>query len=107
MRRIRAGMDLSMSGSVFPVARSNAVGPGRQGGQALAGAEAQEERLNGCELQSVFQMYAVGRRQLFSNDMKMEFVLVLFHRLNLGLDVVGVEPEHEVGHINHLSKNYF
>jgi hypothetical protein len=35
--------------------------------------------------------------------MEMGFVLVFFNGIDLGLDLVGVEPEHQVGHENHLS----
>jgi hypothetical protein len=77
--------------------------PGRPGRQALAGAEAQEKRLDGRKFQDVPQVDAGGGRQIPLNDMEMGFVLILFHRVNLRLDVVGVKPEHKVGHENHLS----
>jgi hypothetical protein len=88
---------------LFDGNQAGGLPPGRPGCQALAGAEAQEERLDGRKFQDVPQVDAGGGRQIPLNDMEMGFVLILFHRVNLRLDVVGVKPKHKVGHRNHLS----
>ena len=90
--------------------RLRGTGLGRPGGdepgQSLSGAEAQGEGVDGGELQAFVQFRPDGVGQLVFYKVEMGAVVLRRDGLQLGADVVGVEPEHEVGHKNHPFKKH-
>ena len=61
--------------------------------------------MDGREFQGSVQVFHSAAIQLALQELYAKGVVAFFRKgFQLGLDVVGVEPEHEVGHINRLSK---
>lgn len=75
----------------------------RGGGQARPGAEAQQKSVDGCELLAFLQVGEEVLGQAVRHVFKAVCVFPLMDLVQLRADVVGVEPEHEVGHMYHLS----
>ena len=67
-------------------------------GKAAAGAQAQEKGLDGGEFQAFFIALQSVEAQLVMHQVKVEAVIALRGGVQLGLDIVGVKPYHEIRH---------
>ncbi|WP_040654604.1 hypothetical protein [Oscillibacter sp. 1-3] len=67
-------------------------------GWSLSGAEAQDEGVDGGELQALVQIFRDGGRQIVFDKVEMRAVVLRRNGVQLEADEVGVEPEHEAEH---------
>ena len=66
--------------------------------QARPGAQAQQEGVDGGEFQAFFIALQSVEAQLVMHQVKVEAVIALRGGVQLGLDIVGVKPYHEIRH---------
>ena len=74
----------------------------RGGGQARPGAEAQQEGVDGRELLAFLQVGEEPFGQAVYDILKVIDIFPLMDFIQLRVNIVGVEPGHEVGHCYHL-----
>ena len=74
-------------------------------GQAPAGAQAQQEGVDGSEFPGLFVVGGHVGGHVPIQQGEGHFIFLRLRRVQLGADVVEIEPFHKVGHRNHLSKH--
>ncbi len=65
-------------------------------GQARAGAHSQEEGVDGGEFHDFIEVLFAIKSEFLEERVEVELIILLGHGIQLGLDVLGIEPFHKV-----------